>query len=130
MTAAYRRTEDGSVTNEHPRPSGAWTGHPRVQREKLGWASPQALVGFGILNHRRLAVHGKHDGTLALLDLLHEIVGRRRKAVRDWMPLVMSSIGSSGEAPFKVLSGSDPFVKPSATREVEHVCPKVKHLIR
>ena len=44
----------------------------------------QALVGFCILNHRRrLAIHGKHDRPLALLDLFHEIAGSPAKGVRD-----------------------------------------------
>jgi hypothetical protein len=49
----------------------AWTAFPRIgTRGDI----QQVLVGLGILNHRsRLAVHGKHDRPLALLDLLHEI---------------------------------------------------------
>jgi hypothetical protein len=57
----------------------------------------QALIGLGILHDSRcFALHRKHHGALTLLELFHEVMKspeRRRKVVKDWVSLVMSSMG-------------------------------------
>jgi hypothetical protein len=36
----------------------------------------ETLIGFGVLyNSRRLPIHRKHHGALALLELFHEVAG-------------------------------------------------------
>ena len=54
----------------------------------------QALIGVGILHDSRcFALHRKHHGRLLFLTCFMTSPERRRKVVKDWMSLVMSSMG-------------------------------------